>query len=434
MPVHIVIGTQWGDEGKGRVVDWFASQSAIVARYAGGDNAGHTVWVKNENFKLHLVPSGIIHNGVVCVMGNGMVINPLRLVEELRDLDGRGIDISPGRVLLSDTAHMITPAHIALDAAQEKRRGAEAIGTTSRGIGPAYTDKTARSGLRMGLMRDPERLADLVKEHVERHNTTLTDKLDAQPVDATKAAADLCAAAVFLAPYLADTPFYLHNALSAGKTVLAEGAQGTLLDLDHGGYPYVTSSSAAAGGAITGLGIGPRFVARVTGVTKAFSTRVGSGPFPTEQDNEIGERLRGTGENPWDEFGTTTGRPRRCGWLDTVIARYAGRINGLTDVVVTKLDILSGFESLKIADSYLWEGQPFREMPTDYDVFSECEPVYESVPGWAEDITDVRRFEDLPRAARSYIERVETLVGVTVSQVTVGPARDQAIDRVYSIA
>ncbi|MEJ2149463.1 MAG: adenylosuccinate synthase [Chloroflexota bacterium] len=432
MSVHVVVGAQWGDEGKGRVVDWFAGQSDIVARYAGGDNAGHTVQVGGESFKLHLVPSGIVHPGVVCVLGGGMVVNPLKLVEELDGLEERGVDVDPARVLLAQNAHLITPAHRALDRAKEASRGRDAIGTTSRGIGPAYTDKAARSGLRAGEMCHPERFAERVKAHVEAHNRVLSEIYGAEPLDPTQVAWELAQAAALLAPYVADTALYLHEQLEAGASVLGEGAQGTLLDLDHGGYPYVTSSSATVGGAITGLGIGPKHVERVTGVAKAFTTRVGAGPFPTELTDEVGDRLRGTGENPWDEFGTTTGRPRRCGWLDMVLVRYAARINGLTDLVITKLDILSGFEAIPIANAYTYEGETLTELPTEHQVFSRCQPVYESVDGWEEDIMGIRELDDLPPAARAYVARIEELAGVPVAQVTVGPEREQAIERAYA--
>lgn len=429
MPAHVIVGAQWGDEGKGRVADWFAAQADIVARYAGGDNAGHTVRVGDDTFKLHLIPSGILYPGVRCVMGGGMVINPVRLVAEMRGLAERGIDISPDRILLAETAHVITPAHIALDGAGETQRGDEAIGTTQRGIGPAYSDKAARVGLRTGLMREPEVFAERVKEHVEQANHRLTALFDAEPVDAHAAAADLYTAAEFLAPYLADVPLSVNRALQDGRVVLCEGAQGTLLDLDLGGYPYVTSSSATVGGAVTGLGFGPRYVDRVMGVVKAYTTRVGEGPFPTELRGELGDRLRGTGANPWDEYGTTTGRPRRCGWLDTVILRYAARVNGLTGLVMTKLDILSGFDKLQIADGYTHKGSTLCELPSNLEVFAGCEPVYRSLDGWSEDIMGMREFGSLPGAARAYIEQVEQQVGIPVELITVGPARDQTIVR-----
>src|SRR5574341_872058 len=378
MPAHIIIGAQWGDEGKGRVADLLASRADLVARYAGGDNAGHTVRVGDETFRLHLVPSGALHPGVRCVLGGGMVINPLNLANELRELAERGIDISPSRIALAETAHIITPAHLALDGAGEARRGDSAIGTTRRGIGPAYTDKAARIGLRAALMRKPDEFVRRVREYTEQANRLLIEIYDSPPVNPDETADALHAAAGYLAPYLDDVPLLMHRALQANKVVVCEGAQGTMLDLDHGNYPFVTSSSATVGGAFTGLGIGPRHVERVIGIAKAYSTRVGSGPFPTELTDALGDQLRGTGANPWDEFGTTTRRPRRCGWLDTVVVRYSGRINGLTDLLVTKLDILSGFEEVKIADSYTHDGETVTEIRSDQTKLEACQPEYET--------------------------------------------------------
>lgn len=429
MPAHVIVGAQWGDEGKGRIVDLEAAHSDIVARYAGGDNAGHTIRVGDETFKLHLVPSGVLYPSARCVIGGGTVINPLILTAELRGLAERGIDISPERIMIAGTAHIITPAHIALDKANEVKLGHSAIGTTSRGIGPAYTDKAARSGLRAGLMHRPDVFVEQVRQHIETNNRLLTEIYGVEPLDAETALIGMHDAAEFLAPYLGDVPLMLYQALQADKTVLCEGAQGTLLDLDHGMYPYVTSSSATAGGALTGLGIGPRFVDRVIGVSKAYSTRVGGGPFPTELHDEMGDKLRGTGANPWDEFGTTTGRPRRCGWLDTLILRYAVRINGLTDLVVTKLDVLSGFDTLKVANSYTCNGAPVDTLPDDMETHQACQPVYQSLPGWSEDIMGVRQFADLPSRARSYIEFMEELAGLPIKTITVGPARDQTIEK-----
>ncbi len=429
MPVHVIVGAQWGDEGKGRIADWMAARADVVARYAGGDNAGHTVRVGDETFKLHLVPSGAIHPGVRCVLGAGMVINPVRLVEELRGLAERGIDISPDRITLSDRAHIITPVHLALDGARETRRGKQAIGTTRRGIGPAYTDKAAREGLRAGQMRRPTEFARQVKAHVEAGNRVLELLYGAPPLDADSVAAEWGAAGEFLASYLGDVSLLVSRVLDGGKTVLCEGAQGTLLDLDHGGYPYVTSSTTTVGGAISGLGIGPRHVQRVIGVAKAYTTRVGSGPMPTELHDALGDQLRGTGANPWDEFGTTTGRPRRCGWLDTVVLRYAARINGLTELMLTKLDVLSGFLEVRIADGYTLCGKPIREWPSEQDDLAACQPVYEALPGWQEDIMQTRQFGDLPPAAQRYVERIEAITGLPITLITVGPAREQTIVR-----
>ncbi len=362
MPATILIGAQWGDEGKGRVVDWLAAQADIVARYSGGDNAGHTVVIGQDVFKLHLIPSGILHDHAVSLLGNGMVINPVKLLEEIDSLTTMGVQVSPERLLISTRAHIITPAHVALDAAAEKARGDKAIGTTLRGIGPAYLDKIGRKGIRAGQMTDPQAFADALRHMIEETNGELGLR-GHDPIDASASAAYVEAAGR-LKPFLCDTAVYLNERLKSGARVVCEGAQGTLLDVDHGSYPYVTSSSPTVGGALTGLGIGPGSVDRVIGVAKSFSTRVGGGPMPTELEGALGDRLRGTGEHFWDEFGTTTGRPRRCGWLDVVILRYSARINGLTELALTKLDILSGFDQLKIAVAYKIGGAHYAYPPS----------------------------------------------------------------------
>jgi len=427
VPATILIGTQWGDEGKGRVADWLASQADVVARYAGGDNAGHTVRVGNDTFKLHLIPSGMLHPGVLCVLGAGTVINPLTLIREIDNLRKNGIDVTPERLLIDGRAHIITPAHLALDGASETLLGQEAIGTTKRGIGPAYTSKMARRGIRAHVMTDPEQFGDQLQKAVAEGNRALQHIYGQQPMDAQAMIAQYVEAARQLAPHICDAVEVVHDALDAGKRVLCEGAQGTLLDIDYGMYPFVTSSSPTAGGALTGLGFGPRHVDRVVGVTKAFSTRVGSGPFPTELHGALGDRLRGTGENPWDEYGTTTGRPRRCGWLDMVILRYAARRNGLTELVLNKMDVLSGLDEIKIATGYTIDGQEVHTMPYDLVVMGRAEPIYESLPGWSEDITQARRLPDLPANARRYIARIEEILGVPISAIGVGPARDQVV-------
>jgi len=436
MPLHIIIGAQWGDEGKGRVTDLLAAQADIVARYSGGDNAGHTVTVSGPDgpriFRLHLLPSGLVQPHVTGVLGHGMVINPARLLEEMTALRGLGIEISPARVKISAAAHLITPAHIALDRADEAARAADAagegkIGTTGRGIGPAYTDKTARRGLRAELMADAERLGDRVADQVRATNHSL-EKLYGQPaLDPAQVAADYTAYARDLSPYLAETSLYLHQRLSAGAVVLAEGAQGTLLDLDLGTYPFVTSSSPTSGGAFVGLGVAPRFAGRIIGVTKAFQTRVGEGPFPTEAFGEEAQRLRGTGANPWDEFGTTTGRPRRCGWLDLVLLRYALRVNGVTELVLTKLDVLSGLSTIRLCAAYQAAGQTHDELPSGPADLAPFQPVYETMPGWSEDVSGARTLADLPPAARAYVARIEELTGVPVSLISVGAERSQMV-------
>ena len=427
MPLTIIIGAQWGDEGKGHITDRLAQGAAVVARYSGGDNAGHTVTIGHEVFKLHLIPSGIIHPGVVCLIGNGAVVNPAVLLREMDALAARGIDIGPSRLRLSGGAHLITPGHIALDRAHERERGRGAIGTTLRGIGPAYADKARRVGLRAELLADPAALAAALADHIAAKNDLLARVYGEEPLDATAILADYAAQAVRLAPHLADGPALLDEALARGQTVLAEGAQGTLLDLDHGTYPFVTSSSPTAGGAITGLGVGPRHVDRVIGVAKAFTTRVGSGPFPTELDGAAAARLRGTGENPWDEFGTTTGRPRRVGWLDLPILRHARQINSLSDLVLTKLDILSGLAEIPVCMAYDLDGDRRAGFPTDLAVLARCRPLYETLPGWRENITGARRPADLPANARRYVDFVAERAGVPVSHVSVGPGREQFI-------
>ncbi|MCI0395359.1 MAG: adenylosuccinate synthase [Chloroflexi bacterium] len=429
MPLDIIVGAQWGDEGKGRVTDLLAAEVDVVARYGGGDNAGHTVTIGREIFKLHLIPSGIAHAGVACYIGNGVVINPAVLLREIDGLAGRGVDTSPGRLKISRSAHLITPAHVALDKANEAARGQEAIGTTQRGIGPAYTDKASRQGLRAGLLAEPEALADAIHEHVKTKNDLLTRIYGAAPLDETEIAIQYAEYARRLAPYLADVSLLVDQALQDGRSVLAEGAQGTLLDLDHGTYPFVTSSWSTAGGALIGLGVGPRQVGRVLGVAKAFTSRVGGGPFPCELEGEAALRLRGTGENPWDEYGTTTGRPRRVGWLDTVVLRYAARVNGLTELALTKLDILSGLAEIPVCVAYKLAGERITHLPADLETLARCRPVYETLPGWEGDITAVRRLADLPANARRYIEFVAESTGVAISHVSVGPGRDQVIQQ-----
>ena len=433
MPLHVIVGAQWGDEGKGRITDLLAAGADVVARYSGGDNAGHTVTVNGpagpQIYKLHLLPSGLIQPHVVGVLGHGMVINPARLLEEMAALRRLGVDITPERVKISLGAHLITPAHVALDLADEAAR-AEAegkIGTTGRGIGPAYTDKTARRGLRAEMMLDDERLGDRVAGHIELVNQRLVKLYGQPPLDAAAIAADYTHYARELAPYLIETSLYLHERLEAGAVVLAEGAQGTLLDLDLGTYPYVTSSSPTSGGALVGLGLGPQWIGRVIGVTKAFQTRVGEGPFPTEAQGADAERLRGTGENPWDEYGTTTGRPRRCGWLDLVLLRYALRVNGVTELVLTKLDVLSGLSTIHLCAAYQSGDHTYTELPRGPADLSPYQPVYESMPGWPDDISGARSLADLPPAARHYVARIEELTGVSVSLISVGSERGQIV-------
>ncbi len=425
MPLIIVVGAQWGDEGKGRIVDYLAAGADFVARYNGGDNAGHTVTVGGKIFRLHLVPSGIVHPHTIAVMGNGMVIHPHTLIEEMTTLRSAGVSIAPQRLHISPAAHLITPAHRALDRAQEAARGRSAIGTTGRGIGPAYMDKAARRGLRMADLLTPN-FGERLRAHLQEANRTLS-LLDAPELDVETEAQAYLDQISRLALYIRDVSGELALALQRGQTVLAEGAQGTLLDLDHGTYPYVTSSTTVAPAALSGLGLGMNAAreARVVGVVKAFLTRVGAGPFPTELQGKLAERLRGTGANPWDEFGTTTGRPRRVGWLDGVLLRYAVRVNGLTELIVTKLDILSGLETLKICTAYTVNNTHVCDLPGGPDALASCTPLYEELPGWKEDITHVRRWSDLPKNAQRYLERIAALAETPIKMVSLGPEREQ---------
>jgi adenylosuccinate synthase len=431
MPATIIVGAQWGDEGKGRVVDWLARDADIVARFNGGDNAGHTVVAEGRTLKLNLVPSGIMHETAVSLIGAGLVVNLQKLVAEMDELVAQGLDVGPERFKLSAAAHIILPTHRALDGAREESLGKSAIGTTKRGIGPAYADKASRVNLRLGDMADPEQFADRVAGGIRAHNHRLQTRYGAETLPVDEIAAEYCEYAKRLAPHLVDGSVMVGEALEAGKMVLCEAAQGMLLDLDHGTYPYVTSSSVIAGGALTGLGFGPKHVSRVIGVGKAYTTRVGAGPFPTELLDEIGDRLRGTGDNPWDEYGTTTGRPRRCGWLDLVILRYAARLNGLDELVLTKLDILSGLDRLKVAVAYERNGQRIEHFPAEFglDELAKWKPVYEELPGWQEDIMGVRKLSDLPAAAQDYIALVEEQVGLPITSASVGPERDQVVVR-----
>ncbi len=436
MPLHIILGAQWGDEGKGRITDVLAQNAQVAARYSGGDNAGHTVTVADAQpgagqriFKLNVLPSGLIHPAVVGVLGNGMVVNPARLLEEMDSLRQAGLDVSPARLKISASAHLITPVHIALDRAEEARRSGTGgrIGTTGRGIGPAYTDKIARRGVRMEAMLDPEHLGDRIADEIHGDNEVLEGVYHQPPLDLAVIAAEYTEYARRLAPYIADASLYLHEQLRAGAVVLAEGAQGTLLDVDHGTYPFVTSSSPTVGGVFTGLGVGPQFVGRVVGVTKAFQTRVGEGPFPTEVFGAEADRLRGTGANPWDEFGTVTRRPRRCGWLDLVLLRYAIRVNGLTEIALTKMDVLSGLDTVKLCAAYTSGGQTHAELPLGPADLSPFQPVYEEMPGWSKDVSGARILADLPAPARHYLQRIGDLTGVRISIVSVGPERRQVI-------
>lgn len=428
MPIKVILGAQWGDEGKGKITDLLAAEADVVARFAGGDNAGHTVTVGAERFALHLIPSGILNPNTLCLLGGAMVINPKKLLAEMDGLAERGVDVSPQRIKLSGSAHLIMPYHIALDGAAEAARGNGAIGTTRRGIGPAYTDKTARSGIRaMEMLHEPELFAGRIRSQVDEKNTILEKVYSQPPLAAEAVIEEYLSYADRLGPFITDVPRQIAHALESGKGILAEGAQGTLLDLDHGSYPYVTSSYPTIGGVMLGLGVGPQQIQRVIGVVKAYQTRVGAGPMPTELSGELGEKLRGTGSQPWDEFGTTTGRPRRCGWLDAVALGYAQQINGFTELALTKLDILSGFETIKVCVGYELDGKRIDAYPTDLTVLARCQPVYETLPGWGQDISKVQAFADLPKQARDYVRFIEERTDTPVSYIGVGPGREQTL-------
>ncbi len=431
MPLDIVIGTQWGDEGKGRVVDLLSENSQIVARYNGGDNAGHTVTVGDKIYKLHIIPSGIIHAQTVGVLGNGVVLNPFTLSEEIEMLRTGGVQISPERLWISDAAQLITPGHRLLDRAQDAALGKAMIGTTGRGIGPAYGDKAARRGLRAGEILAPELFAERVRAHFSEVERMLT-KLYGQPsIEIDQYVSEYLAKTAELRPYIRRIGPLVQAALKDGKTVLAEGAQGTLLDLEQGTYPYVTSSCTTATGVFSGLGLGLQNTRNVVGVTKAFQTRVGSGPFPTEQEGEIAHFLRGSGANPWDEYGTTTGRPRRVGWLDLVLLNYANEVNGFSELFLTKLDVLSGLKEIQICTAYERDGKRMTSLDFSGDarLLAECEPVYETLPGWQEPLGACRRWQDLPVNARAYVETLERASGLPIKMISVGPERSALIKR-----
>ena len=423
MPATVVVGTQWGDEGKGRVTDLLAREADYVVRYQGGNNAGHTIVIGAERFALSLVPSGVMYPRVVPVIASGVVIDPQVLMAEIGMLRDRGVD--PSRLRLSGNAHLIMPYHRKLDSVMERYLGRNRIGTTKRGIGPAYTDKFARSGIRVQDLFDQDIFRDKLEAVLVEKNKILTRVYNQLPMDAAGIVEEYVDYADHLLPMVADTSRLIWEAVQGGKYVLFEGAQGTLLDIDHGTYPFVTSSNPSAGGAAIGAGIGPRVIDRVVGVAKAYISRVGSGPFPTELFDESGDRMVTVGH----EYGTVTGRRRRCGWLDTVALRYARRINSLTELFITKLDILSGFDTIKVATGYMSAAETYTEFPRQQRVLYNCVPIYTELAGWDEDITGVREFDDLPVAARDYIAFIEEEVGVPVRWVSVGPERAQVVTR-----
>ncbi|MFM2320926.1 MAG: hypothetical protein RL612_73 [Actinomycetota bacterium] len=423
MPAIVIVGAQWGDEGKGKATDLLAESIDYVVKFNGGNNAGHTVVIGNEKYALHLLPSGILTPGVVPVISNGVVIDLHVLFEELDALNSRGIDTSKLRI--SANAHVITPYNVTVDKVSERFLGKRAIGTTGRGIGPTYADKINRIGIRVQDLFDESILRQKVEAALVTKNNLLAKVYNRASIKVDETVAELLSYVDRLHPMVADTALELHTAITEGKNVLFEGGQATMLDVDHGTYPFVTSSNATAGGASTGSGIGPGLFKNVIGIVKAYTTRVGAGPFPTELFDENGEFLRKIGF----EFGTTTGRPRRCGWYDAPIARYSARINGLTDFVLTKLDVLTGIESIPVCVAYEVDGKRFDEMPVSQTDFHHAKPIYENFPGWTEDITGCREFSDLPATAQAYVLKLEELSGARISAIGVGPARDAIIVR-----
>jgi adenylosuccinate synthase len=421
MPASIVLGTQWGDEGKGKAVDYLADRMDYVVRYQGGNNAGHTVIAEGRLLKLQLIPSGILYPHITSVIADGVVVDPRHLMKEMDSLRETGVDVS--RLVVSGNAHMIMPYHLELEKVTERFLGKNALGTTKRGIGPAYADKAARIGLRIQDLFDEKIFREKLEVVLREKNLILTKIYNRLPLDAERIVEEYMALAERIQPHVTDTGALLYQALTQDKHVMFEGAQGVLLDLDHGTYPFVTSSNPVAGSALASAGVGPHWVDRVIGIMKAYVTRVGAGPFPTELLDDVGERLGTRGQ----EFGTVTGRQRRCGWYDACLGRYAARLNGLTELLITKLDVLSGLDTLKICTGYRAYGQTFDDMPPHQSVFHDASPIYEELEGWHEEIDECRSFADLPKQAQAYVRRIEELVGVPVSVVSVGPARDQSL-------
>ncbi len=423
MPAKVVIGAQWGDEGKGKIVDIMAGESDVVVRSSGGNNAGHTVEANGQQYKLHLMPSGIINPGTLCIVGNGVVVDPKVLLGEIDMLASRGVSADNLRIDLR--AHIIMPYHLQMDELAEKARGKGDIGTTKSGIGPCYMDKAERSGIRMCDLLDKDIFAQKVRGNLYIKNQIIEKVYGGKALDAEAVIAEYSGYAERLRKYAADTTILTYQAIKAGKKVLFEGAQGTLLDIDLGTYPYVTSSHPISGGVCVGAGIGPTLIDECVGVAKAYTTRVGKGPFPTELFDETGNLIRERG----NEFGTTTGRPRRCGWLDAVILKYSVRTSGLTSIALNKIDTLSDIGTLKICVGYRKDGEVMDEFPASLEELAKCEPVYEEVPGWEGDLTSITRYEDLPENAKAYVARLEELIGCRVSMVGVGPGREQNLVR-----
>lgn len=417
----VVVGAQWGDEGKGKIVDYLAAGSEVVARFQGGSNAGHTVVVDGHDFKLHLLPSGILYPNCKCVIGNDVVLDPKVLLEELGALRSQGQ--KPSELFISNRAHVVMPYHRLFDGLQEQFKGGRKVGTTGRGIGPCYADAADRIGIRVVSWMDREAFAEELRNVLDYKNRILTGVFHVEPLDFDAIYKEYCAYADELRPYVCDTCALMHRFINEDRRILFEGAQAAMLDLSHGTYPFVTSSHPTAGAVCTGIGVGPHDIGKVVGVVKAYATRVGEGPFPTEQLNAVGDRLRETAH----EYGATTGRPRRCGWLDMAVVRYAAQINGLDCIALTRLDILDGFEEIRLCTGYRYKGQLLNEFPASLKVLGEVEPVYETFPGWQESICEVRQYDRLPVNCRRYVERIGELAGARIGIVSVGPQRERTI-------
>ena len=424
MACVVVVGTQWGDEGKGKVVDLLTERASGIVRFQGGNNAGHTLVVGGEKFILHLIPSGVLHKGKTCFIGNGVVVDPQVLLKEMDALAERGVPIGPDKLRLSDRAHLIMPYHQALDLAREKAKAGKAIGTTGRGIGPCYEDKAARTGVRVVDLLEPSVLQAKINSNTAEKNFWLEEYFGEQPLDPVEILEQFQKYAQRLAPYVTDVSVELEQVMNAGGNLLFEGAQGTHLDIDHGTYPYVTSSNPVAGTACTGAGVGLSRFSQVLGIVKAYTTRVGGGPFLTELEDESGRWMQEKGV----EFGSTTGRPRRCGWLDTLVVNTSVRLNGITGLCVTKLDVLTGLSTLRLCKAYKApDGSVLNSMPASLDKLAACQPIYEELPGWSEDITQVRRYQDLPANCLAYLERLSQLAGAPLALISVGPGREETI-------
>ena len=422
MSVKIIVGTQWGDEAKAKVVDFLAASAEIVVRFQGGANAGHTVIVGKEEFIFHLIPAGIVHPGKICIIGNGVVIDPAELVREINDIKNRGMEVKD-RLLISQNAHLVMPYHKLLDKIEEEAKGAGKIGTTGRGIGPAYRQKFARTGIRLVDLLDKELFRKKLFNNIREYNAILTQIYELDPIDEAEILDEYLEFDSFIDPYVHDVSVFLNRAIEEGRDILFEGAQGSLLDVDHGTYPYVTSSNTIAGAACTGSGIGPTKIDEVVGVMKAYTTRVGNGPLPTEFSGEFADKMRELG----GEYGATTGRPRRCGWFDSVVGRLSVRLNGISSIALTKLDVLDTLSEIKICTSYSHDGKTYENFPTRLRALQECEPVYETLPGWETSTSSIRSFDDLPPNAQAYLNRISEVVGAKIKLISVGSDRMETI-------